>query len=61
MYKNIKTNTDKNILLLFLLPLDIGLVFLDNRIKSAYQIPWAYIWGAYKSVFSGLLHYVIKS
>ena len=39
IYKNIKTNTDKNILLLFLLPLDIGLVFLDNRIKSAYQIP----------------------
>ena len=58
MYKNINPNTDKYISLLFLLPLDVDLVFLDNK-KWILNSMGLYVGrGAYKCVF-GVLQYVI--
>ena len=58
MYKNINTNTYKYRSLLILLPLDVDLVFLDNKKWILNSMGLYSGRGTYKCVF-GVLQYVI--
>ena len=60
MYKNINTNTDKYRSLLFLLPLDVNLVFLDNKKWILNSMGLYSGRGAYKCVFRGFTVCYIK-